>query len=107
MEIILFLTMMVMITYVFSGYLYRVALVQSSRVDLIFTRFENMCFKIIGTDLEHMSAKTYVKHFLAFNGFMGYIICIANSSAMAFLNPNHNLNQSIDLAFNTAISFNK
>ncbi|CAC8079410.1 potassium-transporting ATPase subunit A [Staphylococcus aureus] len=34
MEIILFLTMMVMITYVFSGYLYRVALVQSSRVDL-------------------------------------------------------------------------
>ncbi len=24
---------------------------------------------------------------------------------MAFLNPNHNLNQSIDLAFNTAISF--
>ncbi|MFZ8157114.1 hypothetical protein ACO1JA_08810, partial [Staphylococcus aureus] len=27
MEIILFLTMMVMITYVFSGYLYRVALV--------------------------------------------------------------------------------
>ena len=35
----------------------------------------------------------------------GYIICIANSSAMAFLNPNHNLNQSIDLAFNTAISF--
>lgn len=57
MEIILFLTMMVMITYVFSGYLYRVALVQSSRVDLIFTRFENMCFKIIGTDLEHMSLK--------------------------------------------------
>lgn len=57
----------------FSGYLYRVALVQSSRVDLIFTRFENMCFKIIGTDLEHMSAKTYVKHFLAFNGFMGFI----------------------------------
>ncbi|WP_239061208.1 hypothetical protein, partial [Staphylococcus aureus] len=52
MEIILFLTMMVMIAYVFSGYLYRVALVQSSRVDLIFTRFENMCFKIIGTDLE-------------------------------------------------------
>ncbi len=46
MEVILFLTMMVMITYVFSGYLYRVALVQSSRVDLIFTRFENMCFKI-------------------------------------------------------------
>ena len=44
---------------------------QSSRVDLIFTRFENMCFKIIGTDLEHMSAKTYVKHFLAFNGFIG------------------------------------
>lgn len=36
MEIILFLTMMVMIAYVFSGYLYRVALVQSSRVDLIF-----------------------------------------------------------------------
>ncbi|KOS65389.1 hypothetical protein AN169_09625 [Staphylococcus aureus] len=64
MEIILFLTMMVMITYVFSGYLYRVALVQSSRVDLIFTRFEKYVFlKIIGTDLEHMSAKTYVKHF--------------------------------------------
>ena len=45
MEIILFLTMMVMIAICFSGYLYRVALVQSSRVDLIFTRFENMCFK--------------------------------------------------------------
>ena len=53
--------------------IYIAALVQSSRVDLIFTRFENMCFKIIGTDLEHMSAKTYVKHFLAFNGFMGVI----------------------------------
>lgn len=35
MEIILFLTMMVMITYVFSGYLYRVALVQSSRVEYL------------------------------------------------------------------------
>lgn len=106
MEIILFLTMMVMITYVFSGYLYRVALVQSSRVDLIFTRFENMCFKIIGTDLEHMSAKTYVKHFLAFNGFMGFItFVLLIVQQWLFLNPNHNLNQSIDLAFNTAISF--
>lgn len=106
MEIILFLTMMVMITYVFSGYLYRVALVQSSRVDLIFTRFENMCFKIIGTDLEHMSAKTYVKHFLAFNGFMGFItFVLLIVQQWLFLNPNHILNQSIDLAFNTAISF--
>ncbi|HDJ6713921.1 TPA: potassium-transporting ATPase subunit KdpA, partial [Staphylococcus aureus] len=99
MEIILFLTMMVMIAYVFSGYLYRVALVQSSRVDLIFTRFENMCFKIIGTDLEHMSAKTYVKHFLVFNGFMGVItFVLLIVQQWLFLNPNHNLNQSIDLA---------
>ncbi|MDN8787944.1 potassium-transporting ATPase subunit KdpA, partial [Staphylococcus aureus] len=77
-----------------------------SRVDLIFTRFENMCFKIIGTDLEHMSAKTYVKHFQAFNGFMGFItFVLIIVQQWLFLNPNHNLYQSIDLAFNTAISF--
>ena len=107
MEIILFLTMMVMITYVFSGYLYRVALVQSSRVDLIFTRFENMCFKIIGTDLEHMSAKTYVKHFLAFNGVMGFItfalwsLCAFHVPCGAFLQ--RLLSKALSLARSAAL----
>ena len=51
------------IAYVFSKYLYRVALIQPTFADGIFRNFENVCFKIIGTDLEHMSAKRYLKHF--------------------------------------------
>ncbi|MGZ1534435.1 potassium-transporting ATPase subunit KdpA [Staphylococcus argenteus] len=105
-EIILFLVIIVFIAYVFSKYLYRVALIQPTFADGIFRNFENVCFKIIGTDLEHMSAKRYLKHFLAFNALMGLIaFVLLLTQQWLFLNPNHNLNQSFTLALNTAASF--
>ena len=89
-----------------SRYLYTVALLVPSKMDVVFSPIERGLYKLIGTQLEHMSGKTYLKHFLCFNGLTGalaFLLLLAQQ--WLWLNPNHNLNQSIALAFNTMASF--
>lgn len=53
-----------------------------------------------------MSGKTYLKHFLCFNSLTGALAFILLlTQQWLWLNPNHNLSQSVSLAFNTAASF--
>lgn len=73
---------------------------------VVFNPIEKLIYQLIGTKLEHMSGKTYIKHFLLFNGLMGglsFVLLLIQQ--WLFLNPNHNLNQSVSLAFNTMASF--
>ena len=106
MSIILFLITFIAVSYVMSRYLYTVALLVPSKMDVVFSPIERGLYKLIGTQLEHMSGKTYLKHFLCFNGLTGalaFLLLLAQQ--WLWLNPNHNLNQSIALAFNTMASF--
>ncbi|WP_447560569.1 potassium-transporting ATPase subunit KdpA, partial [Staphylococcus aureus] len=82
------------------------ALLTPTPADKVFSGVEKGIYKVLGTQLEHMSGKTYLKHFLLFNGLMGALtFVLLLIQQWLFLNPNHNLNQSVSLAFNTAVSF--
>lgn len=95
-----------MLSYVMSRYLYTVALIVPSKMDVLFSPIEKGLYKLIGMSLEHMSSKTYLKHFLCFNGLTGALAFILLlTQQWLWLNPNHNLSQSVSLAFNTAASF--
>lgn len=92
--------------FLLSRYLYSVALLTPTPADKVFSGVEKGIYKVLGTQLEHMSGKTYLKHFLLFNGLMGALtFVLLLIQQWLFLNPNHNLNQSVSLAFNTAVSF--
>lgn len=106
MSIVLFLIVFILLSLIVSRYLYSVALNVSSKIDVVFNPIEKLIYRLIGTKLEHMSGKTYIKHFLLFNGLMGglsFVLLLIQQ--WLFLNPNHNLNQSVSLAFNTMASF--
>ena len=106
MSMILFLITFIVLSYVMSRYLYTVALIVPSKMDVLFSPIEKGLYKLIGTSLEHMSGKTYLKHFLCFNGLTGALAFILLlTQQWLWLNPNHNLSQSVSLAFNTAASF--
>lgn len=106
MSMILFLITFIVLSYVMSRYLYTVALIVPSKMDVLFSPIEKGLYKLIGTSLEHMSGKTYLKHFLCFNGLTGALAFILLlTQQWLWLNPNHNLSQSVSLAFNTASSF--
>ncbi|RQX47393.1 potassium-transporting ATPase subunit A [Staphylococcus capitis] len=106
MSMILFLITFIVLSYVMSRYLYTVALIIPSKMDVLFSPIEKGLYKLIGTSLEHMSGKTYLKHFLCFNGLTGALAFILLlTQQWLWLNPNHNLSQSVSLAFNTAASF--
>ena len=53
----------IVLSYVMSRYLYTVALIVPSKMDVLFSPIEKGLYKLIGTSLEHMSGKTYLKHF--------------------------------------------
>ncbi|MCD0828292.1 potassium-transporting ATPase subunit A [Staphylococcus aureus] len=106
MSIVLFLIVFILLSLIVSRYLYSVALNVPSKIDVVFNPIEKLIYQLIGTKLEHMSGKTYIKHFLLFNGLMGglsFVLLLIQQ--WLFLNPNHNLNQSVSLAFNTMASF--
>ena len=106
MSIVLFLIVFILLSLIVSRYLYSVALNVPSKIDVVFNPIEKLIYRLIGTNLEHMSGKTYIKHFLLFNGLMGglsFVLLLIQQ--WLFLNPNHNLNQSVSLAFNTMASF--
>lgn len=106
MSMILFLITFIVLSYVMSRYLYTVALIVPSKMDVLFSPIEKGLYKLIGTSLEHMSGKTYLKHFLCFNSLTGALAFILLlTQQWLWLNPNHNLSQSVSLAFNTAASF--
>lgn len=106
MSIVIFIGVFIALTYIVSRYLYSVALVTPSKMDKVFQPIEHVIYRIIGTKLEHMSGKTYIKHFLIVNGLMGLIsFLFLLVQQWLFLNPNHNMNQSVSLAFNTMASF--
>lgn len=106
MSIVIFIGVFIALTYIVSRYLYSVALVTPSKMDKVFQPIEHGIYRIIGTKLEHMSGKTYIKHFLIVNGLMGLIsFLFLLVQQWLFLNPNHNMNQSVSLAFNTMASF--
>lgn len=106
MSMILFLITFIVLSYVMSRYLYTVALIVPSKMDVLFSPIEKGLYKLIGMSLEHMSGKTYLKHFLCFNGLTGALAFILLlTQQWLWLNPNHNLSQSVSLAFNTAASF--
>lgn len=63
MSMILFLITFIVLSYVMSRYLYTVALIVPSKMDVLFSPIEKGLYKLIGTSLEHMSGKTYLKHF--------------------------------------------
>ncbi|WP_145386407.1 potassium-transporting ATPase subunit KdpA [Staphylococcus capitis] len=106
MSMILFLITFIVLSYVMSRYLYTVALIVPSKMDVLFSPIEKGLYKLIGMSLEHMSSKTYLKHFLCFNGLTGALAFILLlTQQWLWLNPNHNLSQSVSLAFNTAASF--
>ena len=106
MSIVLFLIIFIVLAYIVSRYLYSVALIMSTKSDFIFEPIEKFIYQFIGTKLEHMSGKTYLNHFLCFNGLMGTLSFILLSlQQWLFLNPNHNLNQSLSLTINTIASF--
>ena len=64
MSIILFLMIFIALTYIVSRYLYLVALIVPSKIDILFNPIEKVIYRLINTKLEHMSGKTYLKHFL-------------------------------------------
>lgn len=106
MSIVLFLIVFILLSLIVSRYLYSVSLNVPSKIDVVFNPIEKLIYQLIGTKLEHMSGKTYIKHFLLFNGLMGglsFVLLLIQQ--WLFLNPNHNLNQSVSLAFNTMASF--
>ncbi|ARJ50860.1 potassium-transporting ATPase subunit KdpA [Staphylococcus lutrae] len=106
MSIVIFLLVFIALSLILSRYLYSVTLTTPSRTDVIFNPIEKMIYRIIGLKIVHMSGKTYLKHFLWFNGLMGglsFLILIIQQ--WLFLNPNHISNQPISLAFNTMASF--
>lgn len=106
MEIVIFLIIFFLCAFLLSRYLYSVALLTPTPADKVFSGVEKGIYKVLGTQLEHMSGKTYLKHFLLFNGLMGALtFVLLLIQQWLFLNPNHNLNQSVSLAFNTAVSF--
>lgn len=106
MEIVIFLITFFLCAFLLSRYLYSVALLTPTPADKVFSGVEKGIYKVLGTQLEHMSGKTYLKHFLLFNGLMGALtFVLLLIQQWLFLNPNHNLNQSVSLAFNTAVSF--
>ncbi|MDK6388294.1 potassium-transporting ATPase subunit KdpA [Staphylococcus lugdunensis] len=106
MSIILFLMIFIALTYIVSRYLYIVALIVPSKIDILFNPIEKVIYRLINTKLEHMSGKTYLKHFFWFNGITGIVaLILLLTQQWLWLNPNHNLNQSISLAFNTMASF--
>lgn len=63
MSIILFLMIFIALTYIVSRYLYIVALIVPSKIDILFNPIEKVIYRLINTKLEHMSGKTYLKHF--------------------------------------------
>lgn len=106
MSIAIFLLVFIGLAYILSRYLYAVALVEPSPIDRVFGPLERMIYKLVGTKLEHMSGKAYLLHALCFNFLMGIVTFgILLIQQWLFLNPNHNLNQSVALAFNTMASF--
>ncbi|MGF4001771.1 potassium-transporting ATPase subunit KdpA, partial [Staphylococcus aureus] len=106
MSIVLFLIVFILLSLIVSRYLYSVALNLSSKIDVVFNPIEKLIYQLIGTKLEHMSGKTYIKHFLLFNGLMeGLYFVLLLIQQWLVLNPNHNLNQSVSFAFNTMASF--
>ncbi|MFW3602294.1 potassium-transporting ATPase subunit KdpA [Staphylococcus caprae] len=106
MSIVLFLITFIVLAYFVSRYLYTVALTVPTKIDILFHPIEKLIYKLIGTQLEHMSGKTYLKHFLWFNGLTGvFAFILLLTQQWLWLNPNHNLNQSVSLAFNTVASF--
>ena len=63
MSIVLFLITFIVLAYFVSRYLYTVALTVPTKIDILFHPIEKLIYKLIGTQLEHMSGKTYLKHF--------------------------------------------
>ncbi len=106
MEVVIFLIIFLLCAFLLSRYLYSVALLIPTPADKVFLGVEEGIYKVLGTKLEHMSGKTYLKHFLLFNGLMGIVsFLLLLIQQWLFLNPNHSLNQSVSLAFNTVASF--
>ena len=54
---------LIALTYIVSRYLYLVALIVPSKIDILFNPIEKVIYRLINTKLEHMSGKTYLKHF--------------------------------------------
>lgn len=63
MSIVLFLIVFILLSLIVSRYLYSVALNVPSKIDVVFNPIEKLIYRLIGTNLEHMSGKTYIKHF--------------------------------------------
>ena len=56
------LIVFILLSLIVSRYLYSVALNVPSKIDVVLIRLK-LIYRLIGTNLEHMSGKTYIKHF--------------------------------------------
>ena len=75
------------LTYIVSRYLYIVALIVPSKIDILFNPIEKVIYRLINTKLEHMSGKTYLKHFLVQRNNRDSGIDIIIDATMALVKP--------------------